>query len=59
MIPITQKLTKKEAKEGHSSLSWCQRFSPPGTLISRTSRVIATAKTPSQKASRRLVFIAA
>ena len=24
MMPITQKLTKKAAKEGHSSLSWCQ-----------------------------------
>ena len=57
MIPITQKLTKNEANDGHSSLSWCHRSSPPGTLISSTSSVIATAKTPSEKASRRLVFI--
>src|SRR6266513_150781 len=53
MIPMTQKLTKNEAKEGHSSLSWCHRWSPVGTLISRISSVIATAKTPSENASRR------
>src|SRR4051794_11270328 len=55
MIPITQKLTKKAANEGHSSFSWCQRWSPAGTVSSSTSRVIATAKTPSLKASSRFL----
>src|SRR3954471_15726198 len=57
MIPITQKLTKNEAKDGHSSPSLCQRSSPVGIAISRTSRVIATAKTPSLKASSRFLVI--
>src|SRR5450759_1734665 len=60
MMPMVTKLSANAAKLGHLSASaLISEPVPVGTLRSSTSRVMATAKTPSLNASRRSVFIAA
>src|SRR5436305_7650717 len=57
MIPIVKNETANAANDGHRRPRSCHREWPPalGTLISRTSSVIAMAKTPSLNASTRLL----
>src|SRR6266487_1250277 len=62
MMPIVKKLVTKASSAGHCPLNSFQK--PPSLstssergLIFKTSKVIATANTPSLKASRRLVSL--